>query len=193
MANIIKTTDFVGRWRISQNSFNAIDFANNIAFFEPYYLEKLLGSWLYNQLVNDLDESGVPQTDKYIELVNGKTYVDCDGITQNYKGLKCLLKQLLFVELTIQNYYNSNVGNVKPMSENSVSLTNYENKKILIPISRDGVECYRKTIKFLNDDANTDTYFTDTEYCNWYPEQITPLSIISTTTYENKYYKIHKK
>lgn len=190
MANIVKYNSFVGRYNISQNTQIKTDLEDFISEFEPIILEALLGAYLYNLLKADLIE-GVPQTQKYIDLVNGVTYTDENDIILNYKGIKRMLIQLLFVDWTLQSYYNSNIGNVKPIAEGATVLTEWENKRILAPISQDGVMLYRQTIKFLKDDNNCLTYFSSTEYDLWCPVIIEPLTLISTITLENKYYLNH--
>lgn len=189
MANILKYNDFIGRYEISQNSQKKTHLEDYIAEFEPIYLEALLGAYLYNLLKADLNSSGVPQTQKYKDLVNGVTWVDSCNVTLNFKGLKCMLKQLIFVDYTLHTYYNSNIGNVKPVAENATVLSDLENKKILVPISQDAVHTYRSCVKFLKDDKNYLTYFTIAEFSLWEPQTIYPLSIISTRTLENLHFK----
>lgn len=65
----------------------------NINDFDVYaqevqinYIEKILGPDLYTALLADL-VSGVPQTQKYIDLVDGKTYTK-DGKKVTFRGLK---------------------------------------------------------------------------------------------------------
>lgn len=195
MANIVKNTDFVGRFRLSQNDQIATDLNNYISELEPVICENLLGAWLYNELMADLDTDeesetfGEFQTQKYKDLVNGVTWVDSCNVTQNLKGLKKVLLHLIYVDWCRNLFYNSNIGNVKPIVETANILTDFENKKYLMPVSKDGVKYYRETIKYLLDTKNYLTYFTATEFALWCPISINPLTLISTNTLENKHFK----
>lgn len=50
--------------------------------FEPEFLIKALGYTLYNLLITNLTEQ------RFVDLINGGTYVNRHGYTEQYKGLK---------------------------------------------------------------------------------------------------------
>lgn len=193
MANIIKTTDFVsGELKLSQNSYNSTDLAAFIAEHEKFYLESLLNPYLYNLLVADLSVLGVPQTQKYKDLVNGITYTDEGSCKVNYQGIAKMLKFFIWYEFTKSDAYNSNVGNVQAMTENAKPLTEYDLKRIAYERFNKGNQIYRDTIKFLNDDTYYLTYFTATEYNNWQPKIFDCKSFLKTKTYSAPYF-LNKK
>jgi hypothetical protein len=51
------------------------------------FVNQLLGDDLYDEFINDLDGSGVPQSQRFIDLLDGKTY-EKNGVTRIYRGLK---------------------------------------------------------------------------------------------------------
>lgn len=122
--SFINITDFVGEFNISQNKYAMTDYNAIITATEEAVLKDLLGEDLYLKLIADLDGSYVPQTAKYLELVNGKTYsvINGDGVTVNvnYQGIKKMLKYFTYVELLKhQETENTEVGQVEPLQNNS--------------------------------------------------------------------------
>lgn len=116
-------TDFTGECNISQNRYAKADYDSIIADTEEKILRDLLGADLYLKLMADLS-GGVPQTQKYIDLVNGKTYTvtNAEGVVVNvdYKGLKPMLKYFTHANLVrSQDSQNTEVGQVEPVQENS--------------------------------------------------------------------------
>lgn len=106
---------------------------NNMTFwiseYEPEILEKLLGYNLYSELISDLDIDGNPQSQKFIDLVDGKEFsFDLNGYTINtkWKGLrnnfkKSLIAYYVYYQYRINNEsFNSSVGQVITNTENSV-------------------------------------------------------------------------
>ena len=101
--SFITITDFVGEFNISQNKYATTDYNAIITATEEAVLKDLLGEDLYLKLIADLNGSYVPQTAKYLELVNGKTYsvINGDGVTVNvnYQGIKKMLKYFTWVRM----------------------------------------------------------------------------------------------
>jgi len=117
-------TAFTGECNISQDKYSSTDYNAIILATEEKILRDLLGGDLYNKLIADLNGSYVPQTQKYIDLVNGKTYQveNGEGVTVNvdYKGIKPMLKYFCYSQLLkSQDQQNSMVGQVEPVQENS--------------------------------------------------------------------------
>lgn len=71
---------------IRKVSVNINDFDVYAQEVQVNYGEKILGTDLYNALLDDL-LAGVPQTQRFIDLVNGKTY-DQSGRQITFRGLK---------------------------------------------------------------------------------------------------------
>jgi hypothetical protein len=125
--SFIVRTDFVGEFKISQNRWANTDHDAIIASVEEKILKDLLGEDLYLKLIADLNGSYVPQTQKYIDLVNSKTYtvVNVDGVTVNvnYQGIKKMLKYFTYAELLkFQSTQNTEVGQVEPSQNNSTKV-----------------------------------------------------------------------
>jgi len=70
--------------------------SDNIDDFELYavevqrnYLQKILGDKLYTALLSDLDTGGLPQTQRFIDLIDGVIYTDGDDIIFRGVQLYC--------------------------------------------------------------------------------------------------------
>lgn len=84
--SFIDNTYFVGEINIPNQKINTIVLDQAIFQYEKEILIKLLGYKLYSLLMADLDVSGNPQTQIYIDLVNGAEF------THTYRGQQVLLK-----------------------------------------------------------------------------------------------------
>ncbi len=90
-----------------QDRFNA--FALTI---QETQLRELLGDALYKLLINDCDVNGVPQSQPYINLVNGIDYT-YEGNTIEYYGLKPFLAYHWLKESVREgDLYHSDYGNI---------------------------------------------------------------------------------
>ncbi len=80
----------------------------------------LLGDKEYIDLQTDLDANGVPQTSKYINLVNGINYVSSNGKNTIYGGIKLMLSYFIYCEYVKRNRLaNVQSGTIKMAYENS--------------------------------------------------------------------------
>lgn len=127
---LIDTTYFVGEISIPNinDSIVKTDVEQAIDQYEKEILISLLGYPLYKELIDDLDESGDPQTDKYVDLVNGADFtLEFQGktFTQHWNGLVNTEKQSLIAYYVYCKYVErdhqhlSGVGSSMIQSENA--------------------------------------------------------------------------
>ncbi len=72
---------------IRKVSINIDDFDQYAQEVQRNYLEKILGVELYTALQNDLDVANQPQTQRFVDLVDGVQY-NVGSTPINYRGLK---------------------------------------------------------------------------------------------------------
>ncbi len=160
--SIIKTTDFVGEINLSQNQYNVTDIQESIDRVTEDVLEALMGDKLYNEFIADL-VNDVPQTAKYVNLLDGETYTDNCGYVKNYKGLKRMLRYFIYSDF-IYNYQVSTIaGTVRNDDENSTQVSGWKLRNISNKMYDKGVMLYFDTLRFICD--KEDTYFSD--ITNW--------------------------
>lgn len=89
--SFIDSTYFVRDINVPFNNASASDAAyskllDSISRYENEVLKSLLGYTLWKELLDDLNESGVPQTQKWIDFVNGAEFsFELDGQTVSTK------------------------------------------------------------------------------------------------------------
>lgn len=121
--NITNINDYVGYTLLVDKT----DYFNEFAFqVEKNILRGdgrlnygLLGDEIYLDLISDLDSDNKPQTQKYIDLINGKTYVQTDGRNTVFCGIKTMLTYFVYSEYIKNNIsVQSGVGsvNLKPIN-----------------------------------------------------------------------------
>ena len=120
MNNLITISDFE-TYPINiapDNDFGNDNLTDVITVYQPEILTNLLGAVLYNQFENDCIGI-VPQTQRFIDLLNGKTYVK-NGFTLNYFGLKNMLVGFTyFIYTRLNTSFSTQTGEVKPNNQNS--------------------------------------------------------------------------
>jgi len=159
-ANILQITDFVGRYAIAQNEFLDDNSLEIIHELEYNLFIDLLGAELYNEFVDDLVD-GVPQTQKWLNFLNGATYTDCYGCVRNYLGVKSFLVPLVYSEfIQSSKNFNSNLGLVTPKSENSNKTSEFDIRQKVYKSHNEGVRYYDECYLFL--------YTYDADYPNFY-------------------------
>lgn len=121
---IVQTTDFVGKYAITQNTFNESDLQSFIDKYEILYLYDLLGVTLGNALYANIAPSTFlpPVTAIYATLFN-PIYSDENTICSNQirsNGIKEMLIGFIYWEYTKQQAVNNTItGNV--IQQNEVS------------------------------------------------------------------------
>lgn len=155
---------------------------------EDDYLRDLLNDKLYNDLIADLDGSGNPVTQKFIDLVDGKTYINNAGVTVIYEGLKRMLKYFVWSE-TLDFTWSRNVstGQIINTNENSQVISRSNLRKVRSKNHNKAVNLYNSAAIFIND--NYEDYFPDTnDYSFWMPRVKRYIGRITSVTPFNKFY-----
>ena len=126
-AILIDKSSFVGSLSlsVSDNDEQQIQLNEIIIEKQDKYLKLILGEIEYLNFKNDLNVAGVPQSQEWIDFLDGTTIVvtDTNGDSKNvlYEGFKSILTGFLYYEyemafLSIQ----TNSGNVSNNTENSI-------------------------------------------------------------------------
>ena len=120
-AKFITTTDFENEpVQIAKNQYTTANLQGFINRYEYEYLRKILGDDLLTRFFADLDVNNVPQSPKYVALLDGTTYLDSNDKYVIYEGLKGALKFFIWTEYVRKsNYKNTIAGMVANTNENS--------------------------------------------------------------------------
>lgn len=122
-----------------------------IDIYEPEILKSLLGYELYKALLADLNEAGNPQSDRFINLINGAEFTITDGgntITEKWEGLVNTKKQSLISYHVYFNYrqinenVNTGVGQKNIIAENSENASYVE---MMVGINNKMIDLYGNT------------------------------------------------
>lgn len=186
----IEITDFVGKISLSQKT---TGFDNFAAQSEDGLLLMLLNAKLYNEFIADLDGNNVPQTQKFIDLLNGKTYQNEGTLeTINYLGLKDLIKYYVFCEIQIDSYsFPTQLGNVIPEIENATVLQRRQLRLAVNAKWNEFIRKYKQAIYYI--DNEYETYFPDTnDFINWEPKKLQTRGRYKTNNQNNYYYLKNK-
>jgi hypothetical protein len=119
MGLIIVNTDFVGKYKISANTFQATEFDNFITQYERDYLYKLLGKTLADLFIADLTNR-VPVTQIYLDIYNS-LYTEIYGCKYDSTGMKNMMLGFIYFEWMRKMSVNPTItGSVVNSNENSV-------------------------------------------------------------------------
>lgn len=182
--------DFIGEINLDlNNDSNVIDnFERLGTIHQKDILRDVLGDKLYNELINDLDGSGNPQTQKFIDLVDGKTYERPSGKEKIYEGLIRMLNYMVYsyyLKKTWSN--NSSTGQLTNVNQNSEKLNRSDLRKEISIIYNQGIGLYNDVIIYLDDEY--ETYFPDNnDYAFWNPKHKKYIGRITTGTPSNSYF-----
>lgn len=160
--------DFVGQVNIPF-SVHDTDFEYIANSIEIKKLKDLLGDWLYSKFIADL-KNGEPQTQMYIDLLNGKEYTDTNGKFVIYTGLKEMLVKYIFCLYKLQNdVFNTSLNVVQPNNENSRPISRSELIQFINPILDEANRLFSSAFAFINNFY--DIYFAENmnEYDFWQP------------------------
>ena len=118
MGILIVNTDFVGKYKVSANSFQSTEFDNFITQYETDYLYKLLGKTLADLFIADLTNK-VPVTQIYLDIYNA-IYADLFGCKRDSTGMKNMMLGFIYFEWMRKMNVNPTItGNVVNSNENS--------------------------------------------------------------------------
>lgn len=186
----ITVNDFIGEINLDLSND-----ANVLAQFEALgrqheidILKDLLGHKLYSDLIADLDSSEQPQTQKFIELVDGKTHILSSGETKIYEGLKRMLSYFVYSFYLEKNWSNNvSTGQTTNNNENSTPINRADLRKVRSTIHNPGVKLYNDAAKFIDD--NYLDYFPNlNDYNFWMPKVKRYIGKITTGTPMNRYF-----
>ena len=123
-------------------------------------LRELLNDALYTALIADLDASGVPQTQKYIDLVSGKTYT-YSGETVTYYGLKpFLVFHWLAINIKEGDVFNADYGNINfdnNPQDNMTKVTQGTIDRLSAEYMKNTISYSNNISRFLNENSTTYT------------------------------------
>ena len=123
IANIVDIDDFIGRYALSTNTYSDEKFDDFVTQEQYDLLIDMFGAALYN--VYDADSADV----NWVALRDGETYTDLAGYTQNWQGLKYLMKPFIFSRWLEADHLKAvQSGVVKPQFENATAATEYQRK-----------------------------------------------------------------
>jgi len=155
MGKIVKTTDFVGKYSISQNSFNGSDLQAFIDKYEKVYLRDLLGLVLGDLLYADIAGSTFlpPVTARYTVIFNAiaQEINGCDVVSNGIKEM--LLGFIYFEFVKTQSVHNTTTGNV--MAQNEVSVQVDWNSTEVYNNYNEAINSYRAIQIYINENSST--------------------------------------
>lgn len=124
MSDVIQISDFQkGEYRIPTTSFQEDSLQEYIDKYERHYLIRLFGRELYDLFIADL-VSGVPQTQRFVDVFNETTFQDDCDFCDSY-GIKEMLKGFIYFHYVRHTFTRNTTNGVKQTkSENSDSLQN---------------------------------------------------------------------
>lgn len=150
---LIETTDFVGKFELTQNMFTNERIQSYIDKYEKYYMTLLLGVTEYANFVNDLDVNNTPQSPIY-ELIYNPLQYDYDGDIIYSEGIKDMLLGLIYYRYILDNQqFPTSIGVVSQESENSNVLSI---NQITISRFNDSVATFRAIQSYI--DQNSEDY-----------------------------------
>lgn len=162
----IAEDQFIGQIQLDLGDFNKFsDFSTQV---EKNYLIKLLGWQLYYALISDLDVSNEPQTEKYIELVNGIAagYEDGSGVYRELAGIKIMLPYFFYYDYIkdVQSH-NTEIGDYELQATNSTKSV-FERNDRMINAYEIGRNYYIQLIEFIEykNSVEGSIYYENFEY-----------------------------
>ena len=167
MKNITDLDDYIYNLNIAKSGTDTEFFAGfcfqiekEILSGKNYIEPGLLGKQLYNELISDLDASNEPQSQKFIDLINGVTYTQ-GGNTYNWIGLKEMLKYFVYASYLKYRYsFETGIGSVKLSGVNSTLI----NRKDLY--YKANTE-FNKGVEYYNFDAYHYISNNQSSFTNW--------------------------
>lgn len=166
--NITKAADYIGLVHLVIDE-NTDDMFNEFAFeVEKQVLRGdnqtnfgLLGDDVYIALIADLDANNLPQTTKYINLINGKTYTDNSGEETTFLGLRKMLTYFVYSAWIKDNMFQeSELGTIQTMGENSIKVLQKQ-------VNRRGNKRWNKGADYYDREVYDYLLFNQSDFPNW--------------------------
>lgn len=143
---ITTPADYTGYVGISSNQFKEENLENYIATYEQRYLLELLNAQAYNDI-----STQSPLDQKYLDLINGVEWIDCDGDKRYNLGLKEVLLRFIYYHFVSDNFINSDTGMVRNKNENSDYVGDTYNRQMCNQKYNDGISIYEDyVVPFIN-------------------------------------------
>jgi len=161
ITNIVSITDFVGRYKLSTNTYSDEKF-NSFVTQEQYdLLIDMLGAGLYNTYDTTSTDA------EWVALRDGETYTDCAGYEQNWKGLAYLLKPFIFARWIEADHLKAvQSGIVTPTFENATAANEYQRKQYGYERWNQFIQRWYQCKLFLNSKNSQDNEY-DEFYIFW--------------------------
>lgn len=119
---------------------------------EELELDNLLGAAFYQDIVDNYDTNN---TDQYKDLVEGSTFVDCNGDTVKHKGLWYLLAYLNYAEYVMEaNIEDTFTGFVNKVRTDSQSISNGVMNNLRNKNREMAFNYYNKTRDYLEENSD---------------------------------------
>lgn len=148
-ARFITISNFTGIYSVDESYFDT----TIVEKTEEHILRDLLGDYQYRLFIADCGSGSVPATQKYKDLLNGKTYTD--GFEKAYKGLVEMLAAFSFSALIREKSESNSTGFTKNLNQNSRVLNKFELEQLANKAYNNGVNLYQQAqsyILFYNSD-----------------------------------------
>lgn len=142
---IVVISDFeTGQLRLGQDKYTSDKIQEYINEFEPLYMRRILGSYL-------AADFAIAKA-KYAAIANGATYVNSEGDTVTFDGLKKALRYLIWVEYVRDgNTFNNSAGTSDSQTENSTVLNTGELRRVLRNRYNTGAEAAQGVHAFISE------------------------------------------
>lgn len=151
---IVSTSDFVGKYALSQGMYNTPDYQYYIDKYEPKYLKDLLGIDLYNEFEADLiTGGGTPTEPRFLDIFLPLNY-DYNFRVYYSEGMKQMLVGFIYFEI-VRDFDNqmTPIGNVAPKGENSDRVTAINST--MWDRYNEGVKSYKAIQRYIMNEAST--------------------------------------
>jgi len=128
MALITATTDFVGKYKISQDNFSATELQSYLDKYEPIYLNKLMGAELYALFVTDYNSAPAnqPTAARFVAMFDA-FQTDDGNLLYISEGIEEMLLGILYFEFVRDLPFKVQVsGTSKPVKSISSNAQAYE-------------------------------------------------------------------
>jgi len=144
---IVQTSDFVGKYAVTQNSFNTFDLTDFIEKYELNYLYDLLGVELGGLMYSGITTPYTPPTSTIYQTIFNPLNLDENQIRS--KGIKEMMLGFIFFEYTrTQNVVNTGTGNVS--AQNEVSTIAIWGHTDIYNIYNSSIDTYKAIQKYIS-------------------------------------------
>ena len=174
---------------------NPTDFDDKAAKYEKEVLRCLLNDKLYSDLLADLDINNNPQTQLFIDLMDGKTFVDTtrNNNTVIFEGLREMIKYYVYY-FAAKDYQNilSDTGTKTLNIDTGAQTAIRQMYSSMNDRFNEFVTRYYEAVYFI--DFHYETYFpVNSDFINWFPKPQRNKGRILINQLSNYYYMPNKQ